>query len=150
MFTVPYIGPLVLATCSLKLHFHLWVHEKSEKAKNCPVHSNEHYSILIIVFFRKTYCFLSQAKYVCLKMWQQIFYNKMAWRILFFHDKTSEIAHSKTSECYLQAWAWARRAGSARRASGLAADGGGEPRAPRRGSSPASNLCKLGTIQQPI
>jgi len=42
----------------LKLRFHLWVHEKSEKAKNCPVHSNEHYSILIIVFFfRKTYCF---------------------------------------------------------------------------------------------
>jgi len=41
----------------LKLHFHLWVHEKSEKAKNCPVHSNEHYSILIIVFFPKDLLF---------------------------------------------------------------------------------------------
>ena len=64
-------------------------------------------------------------------------------------SSSSETAHSKTSECYVQAWAWLHRAGSARRASGLAAGGGGEPRAPHLGSSPVSNPCTLGTIHQP-
>jgi len=41
----------------------------------------------------------------------------LAHLVLPRQDKPDrQIAHSKTSECYLQAWAWARRAGSAQRA----------------------------------
>jgi hypothetical protein len=59
------------------------------------------------------------------------------------------VTNSKMTECYLQAWAWAHLAGSARRASGPAAAGGGEPRALHLGSSPVSIPCTLGTTHQP-
>jgi hypothetical protein len=137
LFSVPYIGPLVFATCSLNLHFLLFFRtnyiamfaslgtQENRKAKNQPVHFNEHYSILIIVFVLTGE--IGSPENVSNKCFTT------RWLGASCSSSACEIAHSKTSECYLQAWAWARRAGSARKASGLAADGGGEPRAPHLG-----------------
>lgn len=56
---------------------------------------------------------------------------------------------SKTTGRYLQAWAWAHPAGSARTASGPAAAGAGEPRALRLGPSPVSAPRTPGTTHRP-
>jgi len=73
--------------------------------------------------------------------------RRMRSQVVFI--KREAVTDSKTTECYLQAWAWAHLAGSARRASGPAADGAGEPRALHLGSWPVSIPCTLGTTHQP-
>jgi hypothetical protein len=82
-----------------------------------------------------------------LKMWWRMCEDGLPSPALFINP--SETTSSSMTGHSQQAWAWARLAGSARRASGPAVDGGGEPRALHLGPSPASNPRTLGTIHQP-